>query len=50
MAIKECRAMGITPSFRLLGVTDTMDRAYYLAGKISVGDAGNALKHFRPKL
>lgn len=49
MANKECRELGITPSFRLLGVTDTMDLAYYLAGKISVGDAGNALKHFRPK-
>ncbi|MBP6962717.1 hypothetical protein KBB49_04230 [Candidatus Saccharibacteria bacterium] len=50
MAIKECKSMGILPSFILLGITDTMDKNYYLSGKISVGDAGNALKHFRPKL
>lgn len=49
LANKECRALGITPYFKLLGVTDTMDMTYYLAGRISVADAGHVLRHFQPK-
>ena len=49
LAISECKSMGIKPTFKLVGITDTMNENYYLAGKISVGDAGDALKHFRPK-
>lgn len=49
LAISECKAMGIKPTFKMVGITDTMNKKYYLSGKISVGDAGDALKHFRPK-
>ncbi len=49
LAISECKSMGIKPTFKMVGITDTMNENYYLSGKISVGDAGNALKHFRPK-
>jgi len=49
LAISECRAMGIIPTFKMIGITDTMNENYYLTGKISVGDAGDALRHFRPK-
>ncbi len=50
LARRECAALGIKTWFNLVGITDTMNDNYYLSGKLSVADAGHALRHFRPKI
>ncbi len=48
LAKRVCSAMNIKALFKLVGIADRLNDMYYLSGDIAVGDAGQALRHFRP--